>query len=158
MANKKEGSSWDQEALKKQVKKYEEEYKKQQEHLRKNDEIVNRCLKENEEMKKENDYIKKELKYSLLSQLQKAKMELEARDEEEKNLKNMVEQLMKDKKDLEKQIILNLEMYQNENKKRDEDIEFLLLAFSEMKNREAREYDYVFETLNDLANRINAQK
>ena len=76
----------------------------------------------------------------------------------ERNIKEMLEQLKKDKKSLEYQILVNLELYQNENKKRDEDIEFLLLAFSEMKNREAREYDYVFETLNDLANKINAQK
>ena len=108
-------------------------------------------------MKKENEYIKKELKYSLISQLQKAKLELEARDEEEKKLKDLVAQLTKDKKTLEHQITVNLEMFQAENKKRDEDIEFLLLAFSEMKNREAKEFDFVYNSLYDLSDKFSKQ-
>ena len=36
-------------------------------------------------------------------------------------------------------------------KKRDQDIEFLLLAFSEMKNREAKEFDYIYNTVNGLS-------
>ena len=48
-------------------------------------------------------------------------------------------------------------MFQAENKKRDEDIEFLLLAFSEMKNREAKEFDFVYNSLFDLSNNFAKQ-
>ena len=152
-----DANNWEKESLKRQLKKMEEENKKQKETLDKNNEIVNQCIKDNEKMKNENEYIKKELKYSLISQLQKAKLELEARDEEEKKLKDLVTQLTKDKKTLEHQITVNLEMFQAENKKRDEDIEFLLLAFSEMKNREAKEFDFVYNSLYDLSDKFSKQ-
>ena len=48
-------------------------------------------------------------------------------------------------------------MFQAENKKRDEDIEFLLLAFSEMKNREAKEFDFVYNSLYDLSDKFSKQ-
>jgi chromosome segregation ATPase len=92
-----------------------------------------------------------ELKVTLKKELQKAKLENEALQEENERFKELIDSLSQRNKKLESQILINLEMYQNENKKRDEDIEFLLLAFSEMKNREAKEFDYIYNIVNGLS-------
>jgi hypothetical protein len=100
-----------------------------------------------------------ELKNTLKKDLQKCKLNLEIYEQKIKENENLINNLNKRNKKLENQIIINLQQYNNENKKRDEDIEFLLNCFAEMKNREAKEFDFITNTLEGLQNNVeNVEK
>ena len=117
------------------MKKLEEEMKLKDEAIANTEDVFNSLKMENEKLKLQNHSMNNELKVTLKKELQKVKLENEALREENKKFKELIDSVNQRNKQLESQILINLEMYQNENKKRDEDTEFLLLAFSEMKNR-----------------------
>ena len=133
------------------MKKLEEEMKLKDEAIANTEDVFNSLKMENEKLKLQNHSMNNELKVTLKKELQKVKLENEALREENEKFKELIDSVNQRNKQLESQILINLEMYQNENKKRDEDIEFLLLAFSEMKNREAKEFDYIYNTVNCLS-------
>ncbi len=133
------------------MKKLEDEIKLKDEAIANTEDVFNSLKLENEKLRLQNHSMNNELKVTLKKELQKAKLENEALQEENEKFKELIDSLSNRNKKLENQILINLEMYQNENKKRDQDIEFLLLAFSEMKNREAKEFDYIYNTVNGLS-------
>ena len=151
LENVKEQARLEKENLLKQMKKLEEEMKLKDEAIANTEDVFNSLKMENEKLRLQNHAMNNELKVTLKKELQKAKLENEALQEENERFKELIDSLSQRNKKLESQILINLEMYQNENKKRDEDIEFLLLAFSEMKNREAKEFDYIYNTVNGLS-------